>query len=63
MLFADFLLSPEGQELFLSLGRVPASLKVKSPLNNFEFTMIDPITVLDESEKWEKIWRELFIKR
>jgi iron(III) transport system substrate-binding protein len=63
LLFADFLLSPEGQELFLSLGRVPASLKIKSPLNNFEFTMIDPITVLDESEKWEKIWHELFIKR
>jgi iron(III) transport system substrate-binding protein len=63
LLFADFVLSPEGQELFLSMGRVPASLKVKSPLNNFRYTMVDPITVLDEAEKWEKIWNELFIKR
>jgi iron(III) transport system substrate-binding protein len=63
LLFADFILSPEGQELFLSMGRVPASLKVKSPLNNFPYTMVDPVTVLDESEKWEKIWNDLFIKR
>jgi iron(III) transport system substrate-binding protein len=63
LLFADFVLSPEGQQLFLSMGRVPASIKVKSPLNDFKYTMVDPITVLDESEKWEKIWHELFIKR
>jgi iron(III) transport system substrate-binding protein len=63
LLFADFVLSPEGQQLFLSMGRVPASIKVKSPLNDFKYTMVDPITVLDESEKWEKTWNELFLKR
>jgi iron(III) transport system substrate-binding protein len=63
LLFADFVLSPEGQELFNSLGRVPASLKVKSNLNNFPYTMIDPVTVLDEAEKWEKIWGDLFLKK
>ena len=63
LLFADFVLSPEGQELFNSLGRVPVSLKVKSNLNNFKYTMVDPAVVLDESEKWEKIWNELFLKK
>ncbi|HZR70799.1 MAG TPA: extracellular solute-binding protein [Burkholderiales bacterium] len=63
LLFADFVLSPEGQQLFLSMGRVPASIKVKSPLNDFKYTLVDPITVLDESDKWEKIWNDLFIKR
>lgn len=63
LLFADFVLSPEGQELFNSLGRVPASLKVKSNLNNFKYTMVDPASVLDEAEKWEKIWNELFLKK
>ena len=63
LLFADFVLSPEGQELFSSLGRVPASLKVASTLNNFKYTLVDPATVLDESEKWEKIWNELFLKK
>jgi iron(III) transport system substrate-binding protein len=63
VLFADFVLSPEGQELLMSMGRVPVSRKVVTHLNNFAYTLIDPVTVLDESEKWEKIWNELFMKR
>jgi len=63
LLFADFILSPEGQELLLSMGRVPASAKVKNSLSSINFTLIDPVTVLDESEKWEKIWSDLFLKR
>ncbi len=63
LLFADFVLSPEGQQLFHSMGRIPTSLKVKSDLSNFPYTMVDPATVIDESEKWEKIWNGLFLKR
>ena len=63
LLFADFGLSPEGQELFHAMGRVPTSLKVKSNLNNFPYVMIDPVTVLDESEKWETRWNKLFLKK
>jgi iron(III) transport system substrate-binding protein len=63
LLFADFVLSPEGQELFNAMGRVPVSTKVKSPLNNFAYTMVDPVTVLDENEKWEALWNRLFLKQ
>ncbi len=62
LLFIDFVLSPEGQTLFESLGRVPASTRVKSALNNFPFTTIDPATALDEKDKWEKLWNELFLR-
>jgi iron(III) transport system substrate-binding protein len=62
-LFADFVLSPEGQRLFEAMGRVPASTKVKSTLNDFPFTPIDPATVLDESARWEKLWNELFLQK
>ena len=63
LLFADFVLSPEGQELFNAMGRVPSSLKVKSSLNSFPYIMVDPATALDESEKWEKLWDSLFLKK
>ena len=63
LLFADFVLSPEGQKLFESMGRVPASTKVKSALNDFPFTLIEPATVLEEAPKWEKLWNELFINK
>ena len=62
LLFVDFMLSLEGQELIKKRNRVPASPKVDSNLNDFPYEMIDPVVVLDESEKWEKIWSELFLK-
>jgi iron(III) transport system substrate-binding protein len=62
MLFVDFMLSPEGQELIKQRNRVPASTAVDTNLNKFPFKMIDPVVVLDESEKWEKLWSELFLK-
>jgi iron(III) transport system substrate-binding protein len=63
LLFLDFVLSPEGQKLYESMGRVPASTKVKSELNNFPFVMTDPNIVLKESQKWETLWNELFINK
>jgi iron(III) transport system substrate-binding protein len=62
LLFVDFMLSPEGQELLKKRNRVPASTAVETNLNKFPFHMIDPVIVLDEQEKWEKIWSELFLK-
>src|SRR5918999_2086176 len=60
--FVDFVLSPEGQELLSSMGRVPVSTKVRTHMNDFEYTVVDPSTVLDEQEKWEKLWQSLFIR-
>jgi iron(III) transport system substrate-binding protein len=61
--FVDFVLSPEGQELFNSMGRVPVSTKVKTHLNQFEYTLVDPAVVLDEQEKWTREWDKLFIQK
>ena len=63
LLFVDFVLSPEGQELFAKMGRVPVSLGVKTRLNDFAYTLIDPAATLDESGKWEKAWEGLFLRR
>ncbi len=63
LLFVDFVLSPEGQELLKAMGRVPSSLKARGSQNNFPYVMLDPATVLDESEKWEKLWNKLFLSR
>jgi len=62
LLFVDFMLSREGQEIIKERGRVPSSLAVDSPLNKFKYEMIDPSIVLDEEQKWEKIWSQLFLK-
>jgi iron(III) transport system substrate-binding protein len=60
-LFEEYVVSREGQQLFESMGRTPA--RVTSASNSFRFTLIDPVTVLDESAKWEKLWNDLFVRR
>jgi iron(III) transport system substrate-binding protein len=62
MVFVDFMLSREGQTILKERNRVPASLSVDTHLNKFPFQMIDPVITLDENDKWEKIWTELFLK-
>src|SRR5262245_58714658 len=62
LLFCDFMLSLEGQTLIKERNRVPASTAVDTNLNKFPYEMIDPVIVLDEADKWEKIWLELFLK-
>jgi iron(III) transport system substrate-binding protein len=62
LLFADFILSGEGQEIIKSRNRVPSSRVVDSPLNSFEYALVDPVIVLDEWGEWEKRWSALFLK-
>jgi iron(III) transport system substrate-binding protein len=62
LLFADFVLSPEGQKLLADMGRVPASRTQKTLLDTHKHRMIDPIKWLDEAPKWEKLWSELFLR-
>lgn len=61
MLFVDFMLSPEGQSIYQSLGRGPSSLKVKSAAYDFKSSIEDPVRVIDEAAKWEKEWDDLFV--
>jgi iron(III) transport system substrate-binding protein len=61
--FVDFVLSPEGQSLYESMGRVPVSTKVRTHMNQFEYTLVDPATVLDEQDKWTREWDKLFTQK
>lgn len=64
VLFADFILSAaDGQKMYEDMGRPPVNTRIKSNLSNFPYVVLDPVTVLDESEKWSKLWEELFLKR
>lgn len=60
-LFMEFVLSREGQEVLKRLNRVPSSRAVESPLNRFEYRLIDPAITLDEWERWSRLWSQLFL--
>ena len=61
LLFVDFILSPEGQEIIKSRNRVPSSNAVDTPLNKFRYELINPAIALDEWDKWSKLWSTLFL--
>jgi iron(III) transport system substrate-binding protein len=63
LLFADFMLSPEGQKLLNELDRNPSSRREDTLLSRFKYQMVDPIKWTDEAPRWEKLWQELFLKR
>ena len=61
LLFADFILSREGQEIIKSRNRVPSSTAVDSPLNKFRYELIDPAIMLEDWDKWSALWSETFL--
>jgi iron(III) transport system substrate-binding protein len=60
-LLADFMISPEAQNMLNHMGRPPANTKVKSALNNFNYVLTEPGVIVDESKKWEEQWRRHFL--
>jgi iron(III) transport system substrate-binding protein len=61
LLFTDFLLSPDGQKVLNDLDRNPASKGQTTLLSKYKYSMVDPTKWLDESAKWEKLWKEMFL--
>lgn len=61
LLFADFILSREGQEVIKARNRVPSNAAVDSPLNKFPYRLIDPAIMLDEWDRYSRLWSELFL--
>jgi iron(III) transport system substrate-binding protein len=62
LLFYDFLISEEGQKLLADREYVPASRDVKWPLKA-NIKVIEPGQALDQSEKWQKLFQEIVLKR
>ena len=60
-LFADFVLSPEGQKILEHGGYVPANLRVGNPAQKLPLKFVDPALVLDEDAKWKKLWGEIVL--
>ncbi|HEY5896400.1 MAG TPA: extracellular solute-binding protein [Burkholderiales bacterium] len=59
LLFYDFMLSPEGQEILQNANYVPTNLKLGNPVTRSALNFIDPALVLDESSRWEKYLHDL----
>jgi iron(III) transport system substrate-binding protein len=63
LLFVDFMLSPQAQEMLSAMGRTPTSNKVKSDATGLSYVTIDSAQTLDETNKWQQQWDSLFMAK
>jgi iron(III) transport system substrate-binding protein len=62
LLFYDFMLSEEGQQMLEAAHYIPVNRKMARAAYKLRFKVIDSATVLDESNKWNKLWDEIIGK-
>jgi iron(III) transport system substrate-binding protein len=63
LLYYDFMIGDEGQEILLQRDFVPASRKLDTALNRGPLTIIDPALIVDEGERWAKLYDEIVVKQ
>ena len=62
LLFYDFILS-EGQAILAKKDFVPTSRTLDSPLTKGAIRFLDPTVVIDQQEKWGKLYDEIIVKQ
>ena len=62
LLFQDFELT-EGQVILGKRDFIPTSIKVPSNLNKMPLTFANPKTTLDDGQKWNKIYDDIFNRK
>ena len=62
LLFYDYMIT-EAQKPFASLDYIPTNTNVPSPMKNIRFKLVDPVQVLDQMDKWTKLYQEIVVKR
>ena len=60
VLFFDYELSEEGQKILAGRDFVPTNLKVETPFGKTPMKFVDARMMLDEYEKWTKLYEEIF---
>jgi iron(III) transport system substrate-binding protein len=62
VLFMDFLLS-DGQEILAKRDFIPTNVKVKPLPENMPLVFVDPAVLLDQNDKWEKLYKDVITAR
>ena len=63
LLFYEFMLSPEAQQLLVSLDYIPTTGKLPSHLAERRMTLVDPALAMDQRDKWLKSFEDVLIRR
>jgi len=63
LLYYEFMIGEEGQLILLQRDFVPASRKLDTPLNRGPLTIVDAALLIDQGERWAKLYEEIIVKQ
>jgi iron(III) transport system substrate-binding protein len=63
LLYYEFMIGDEGQRILLKRDFVPASRKLDTALNRGPLAIIDPALIVDQGERWAKLYDEIVVKQ
>jgi iron(III) transport system substrate-binding protein len=62
ILYYEFMISEEGQQILAKRDFVTTSAKLPSPLGKTPLKLVDAALMLDENEKWTRLYDEVIVK-
>ena len=60
LLYYDFMIGEAGQRILAERGFVPARRELQPPLGAAPLRIVDPALLLDEGEKWARLYESIF---
>ena len=63
LLFYDYEISEEGQRILVGRDFMPTNIKVDAGANKMPVKIVDSRVMLDEYEKWTKLYEEIFLAK
>jgi len=62
LLYYDFMIGEEGQRILAERRSVPTSRKIRTYLDRDALRIIDPVRLVDQSERWAKLYEDIIVK-
>ena len=62
LLYYDFMIGEEGQRILAERKSVPTSRKIRTTLDRDSLRIIDPVRLVDQSERWAKLYEDIIVK-
>lgn len=61
LLYYDFMIGEEAQRILAEREFVPTSRKIETPLHRVPLKLVDPVEMLDQSERWTRLFEDIVL--
>ena len=62
LLYYEFMIGDDGQQILADRKSVPTSRRIRTALARSSLKIIDPVLLVDQGERWAKLYEEIIVK-